>query len=476
MAVCPHTRHRMLTHLESTGAGFEPKLEIAPRSAMGKNWFTVFIAENGGRKSFLLRCLVETALGRSRYAPERGSSIGLYPPEELPERVIAISGTPLDRFPRVGTRDLKSKRRRRQDDFVYLGPRASNGMAGVAQSERSFIGSLISNRHRLAERATLLKRAFSLLDLAPHVDVTLAVDAGRELDLSSQERDALYELHRSMEVQGGSESSELLEAVSGIEDNPSRVFKALDQMKAKGIRLRIGADGARHSTRNGLSLGMWELLLRLGRVSVAGTQFHTSKSLQPISGEQLSSGQWGWLGTFGSLVAEIRHNSLILVDEPENSLHPRWQQEFIRELHTIVSGFKDCQVVVATHSPLIASGVSQEWGSIRTLTRPRRVGAFVRSQELPTAFGWNASDVYAGPFGLQSTRAPDFLESANKALKKLSAGAAISSKERDQWIAQFTENCQALPPFDSMRDVLENVVRRLEASEPASADDKKASK
>jgi hypothetical protein len=118
--------------------------------------------------------------------------------------------------------------------------------------------------------------------------------------------------------------------------------------------------------------------------------------------------------------------------------------------------------------------VSQEWGSIRTLIRPRRVGAFVRSQELPTAFGWSASDVYAGPFGLQSTRAPDFLESANEALKKLSAGTAITPKERDKWIAQFTENCQALPPFDSMRDVLGNVIRRLQASEPARDEDKKA--
>ncbi|RYH17964.1 MAG: hypothetical protein EON54_27655, partial [Alcaligenaceae bacterium] len=175
--------------MQSTGAGFERRLEIAPRSALGKNWFTVFIAENGGRKSFLLRCLVETALGRSRYTPEKGSSIQLFPPEELPERVIAISGTPLDRFPRVGTRDLKSKRRRRRDDFVYLGPRASNGMAGVAQSERSFIGSLISNRHRLEERAALLKRAFTTLSLAPYVDVNLAVDAGKEPDISSQEHD-----------------------------------------------------------------------------------------------------------------------------------------------------------------------------------------------------------------------------------------------------------------------------------------------
>lgn len=459
----------MFTHLESTGGGFEQKLAIAPRNAQGQNWFTIFLAENGGRKSYLLRCLTEAALGRDRYMPERGRSIRLFPPDELPNRVIAISGTPLDRFPRAGTRDLKSKRRRYNDDFVYLGPRASNGMAGVAQSERSFVGSLISNRHLLQERAKLLERAFSLLDLNPYVEVFLAVVPGKEPNVSPQEEETLYELEKFGLTKGDSGRDDLRKAVMEMQANSPKILNTLNQFGKKNLSLKFGITTGIYNSRYGFTLGMWELLLRMGRVTVASTQFSKLKNQQVISGELLSSGQWGWLGTFGSLVAEIRHNSLILVDEPENSLHPRWQQEFIRELHAIVSGFDNCQVVVATHSPLIASGVSQEWGSIRTLTRPRRAGAYVRSQELPTAFGWSASDVYDGPFGLSSTRAPDFLEIANTALKKLSAGAAIDPIQRSKWIEQITENSQALPQLDPMRDVLESIIRRLSTSAPTRA-------
>lgn len=456
----------MFTHLESIGGGFERKLAIAPRSAQGQNWFTIFLAENGGRKSFLLRCLTEAALGRTRYTPERGKPILLLPPNELPNRVIAISGTPLDRFPRAGTRDLKSKRRRNNDDFVYLGPRASNGMAGVAQSERSFVGSLITNRHLLKERGKLLERAFSLLDLNPYVEVFLAVVPGKEPSISYQEEETLYELEKVGLTKGDSGRDDLRKALMEMLANAPEVLNTLNQFGKKNLPLKFGITTGIYNSRHGFTLGMWELLLRMGRVAVASTQFYKLKNQEQISGELLSSGQWGWLGTFGSLVAEIRHNSLILVDEPENSLHPRWQQEFIRELHAIVSGFDNCQVVVATHSPLIASGVSQEWGSIRTLTRPRRAGAYVRSEEVPTAFGWSASDVYDGPFGLSSTRAPDFLEIANTALKKLSAGAAINPNQRNQWIEQITENSQALPQLDPMRDVLESIIRRLSTLAP----------
>lgn len=458
----------MLTHLESIGGGFEQKLAIAPRSAQGQNWFTIFLAENGGRKSHLLRCLTEAALGRTRYTPERGSSIQLFPPNELPDRVIAISGTPLDRFPRAGTRDLKSRRRRYKDDFIYLGPRASNGMAGVAQSERSFVGSLISNRHLLKVRAKLLERAFSLLDLTPYIEVFLVVVPGKEPTVSSQEAETLDELERLGLVRDDSERADLRKALTEMQANAPKILDTLNQFGKRKLSLGFGIDTETRTRRHGFSLGMWELLLRMGRVTVVSTQFYKLKNQQPISGELLSSGQWGWLGTFGSLVAEIRPNSLILVDEPENSLHPRWQQEFIRELHAIVSEFDNCQVVVATHSPLIASGVSQEWGSIRTLTRPRRAGAYVRSQEVPTAFGWSASDVYDGPFGLSSTRAPDFLEVANTALKKLSAGVAIDTEQRNKWIEQFTEISQALPQFDPMRDVLESIIQRLSTPTPTS--------
>lgn len=54
------------------------------------------------------------------------------------------------------------------------------------------------------------------------------------------------------------------------------------------------------------------------------------------------------------LVAEAEDDSLILMDEPELSLHPSWQTQFLDLLLEAIKGFKGCHVIIATHSALLA--------------------------------------------------------------------------------------------------------------------------
>ncbi len=66
--------------------------------------------------------------------------------------------------------------------------------------------------------------------------------------------------------------------------------------------------------------------------------------------ERLSSGEQHQLVLFFELLFETQKNSLILIDEPEISLHVSWQKKFITDLMRIIelNGF---DVVLATHSP-----------------------------------------------------------------------------------------------------------------------------
>jgi predicted ATP-binding protein involved in virulence len=48
----------------------------------------------------------------------------------------------------------------------------------------------------------------------------------------------------------------------------------------------------------------------------------------------------------------VKPNSLILIDEPEISLHILWQQQFLRDLQEI-AGIENYDVLIATHSPQI---------------------------------------------------------------------------------------------------------------------------
>ncbi|TYR81795.1 AAA family ATPase [Priestia megaterium] len=71
---------------------------------------------------------------------------------------------------------------------------------------------------------------------------------------------------------------------------------------------------------------------------------------------EMSSGEITMLYRFLPLVMEIEDNNIILIDEPETHLHPRWTRKFIPYLTSLFSEY-DVHVLIATHSPAIASDV-----------------------------------------------------------------------------------------------------------------------
>jgi len=56
-----------------------------------------------------------------------------------------------------------------------------------------------------------------------------------------------------------------------------------------------------------------------------------------------------------SLASEIQDGSLVLIDEPEISLHPEWQVKYIGLLLETFEAYQGCHFIIATHSPLVIS-------------------------------------------------------------------------------------------------------------------------
>ncbi len=89
--------------------------------------------------------------------------------------------------------------------------------------------------------------------------------------------------------------------------------------------------------------------LRLERCSLSPTD--GAKSINLV---EASSGQQQMLCSMFGLMSELRNNSIVLIDEPELSLHPTWQMSFLDRLSSVLEQFTGCHVILATHSPLIA--------------------------------------------------------------------------------------------------------------------------
>jgi predicted ATP-binding protein involved in virulence len=98
------------------------------------------------------------------------------------------------------------------------------------------------------------------------------------------------------------------------------------------------------------------LLTRLSHLSKE--QFNRplfkNASGQEVTIDLLSDGEKQLYGRVISLMILNPHNSMILIDEPEISLHPAWQQK-IMQIYSKIG--KNNQFIVATHSPQIIASV-----------------------------------------------------------------------------------------------------------------------
>lgn len=90
-------------------------------------------------------------------------------------------------------------------------------------------------------------------------------------------------------------------------------------------------------------------------ISITGTG--TQKKQIPIN--SLSSGEQHELILLKYLLFDAKPNSIVLIDEPEISLHVAWQLAFLADLEKI-SRTTNLRFIIATHSPQI---IGDEWKS-----------------------------------------------------------------------------------------------------------------
>ncbi len=127
------------------------------------------------------------------------------------------------------------------------------------------------------------------------------------------------------------------------------------------------------------------------------------KDDEAIDFHQLSSGEKQLLSTFLSIGSELEDNSLILIDEPEVSLHPNWQLTFIHQLENVLGAqYKNCHFIISTHSHLMVSSLYPERSSLVINTREGNI----RKSELILydTYAWSAENILYRVFGVRTLR------------------------------------------------------------------------
>lgn len=126
-------------------------------------------------------------------------------------------------------------------------------------------------------------------------------------------------------------------------------------------------------------------------------------------------------------------NSIILIDEPELSLHPKWQQKIL-EVYKKIG--KNNQIIVATHSPHILGSVSKENLIILTRDENGEIKA-LKDENLYSSLGQPVDRILEDIMGLETTRDPKIFNSLNR-LRDLVNSNQYDSEEFKSLMKEMT--------------------------------------
>ena len=87
-----------------------------------------------------------------------------------------------------------------------------------------------------------------------------------------------------------------------------------------------------------------------------GFIFETEKG-KDLKLTDLSFGEQNEVVLLYELIFNTKENTVLLIDEPEISLHITWQKEFVKDLIKIIK-LQKIQVIIATHA---ASIINDRW-------------------------------------------------------------------------------------------------------------------
>lgn len=131
-------------------------------------------------------------------------------------------------------------------------------------------------------------------------------------------------------------------------------------------------------------------------------KFYVSRK-EFFSFDEASSGEFHLLHLISSIMANIEENSIILIDEPEISLHFNWQNKFFKLLEPITTNYTSCHFIIATHSHFLVSNLKKSSSSIISMKREGSILKIGNLSEIDTE-GWSAEQILFDVFNVASDR------------------------------------------------------------------------
>jgi predicted ATPase len=153
---------------------------------------------------------------------------------------------------------------------------------------------------------------------------------------------------------------------------------------------------------------------------------------------------WRLLQAFPDLEDPTQASGVVLIDELDIHLHPSWQRQIAGWLRQV---FPNLQFIIATHSPLVASGGGEDALTLRL----DMVDGIVQVTQIKNISAYDSDYILRSPaFGLESTHSPATQEKIERyyELRKKIDDLMVEERKEYEQLRQFMKEAQPIggPP------------------------------
>lgn len=189
-------------------------------------------------------------------------------------------------------------------------------------------------------------------------------------------------------------------------------------------------------------------------VQAASVVFY--KNGKQIASEEMSSGEFAMLSMVLSIsTAASDSHTLILIDEPELSLHPNWQMTIIDNLDRALKD-QVCHLLIATHSHMLVSDLPMNRSSVSQWEKDDD-GNLIANRIGENTYGWSAEEVLLKVFKTATDRNRYFGERIAKLLEQMGNNSITKEAVADE-LNELQEISQHLSDVDPMKMVLNTII------------------
>ncbi len=373
----------------------------------------------------------------------------------LPSKVIALATTIADKYVAKSTQMYRYKGLRNENSPASTGTRTM-----VRKTVNGLLDSLDEKEGFRDELKDLLKNLY----LQPKLELTYSiryVDVFVKPNINRQELQHIFEnqsdvFKRATKLWGTHNYEKIKEKDWHKLDVAADFFSRLAQRKIYDNRRQLKYDLLEDGHEVTQDREALKILSSLDLLTYPSLKVY--KNEDGYNFDHSSSGESSLLCQMVSIMSDIEHGSLILIDEPENSAHPNWQINYMNWIKNIFKKYYSCHFVISTHSHFILTDLEPSTSDIIALEK--KDGIINDVSDGVNTFSWSVDDILYRVFGVCNTRNQAFETDIMNLYKMLSEGDGdlLAIERLTNKLSTF-----ALPENDPLLEIINQARKYVEA-------------